>query len=162
MDKLEDIVKAMIAAGESEENIKIVIQNYKAEGPAKTEAVATETAPVTAGDQAVDTDLVSEAGLLASSSDKFKNFLSKQGIEPQEDITADEFESFLDAADSISPGAKLDLKTTKYKQEIQDETDFILKNRSVDLPKTELGTVNYDDEKAIKDFRNKAFFRFYL
>ena len=160
MDKLEDIVKAMIAAGESEENIKIVIQNYKAEGPAKTEAVATETAPVTAGNQAVDTDLVSEAGLLASSSDKFKNFLSKQGVEPQEDITADEFESFLDAADGISPGAKLDLKTTKYKQEIQDETDFILKNRSVDLPKTELGTVNYDDEKAIKDFRNKAFLDF--
>ena len=160
MDKLEDIVKAMIAAGESEENIKIVIQNYKAEGPAKTEAVATETAPVTAGDQAVDTDLKSEAGLLASSSDKFKEFLSKQGVEPQEDITADEFESFLDAADSISPGAKLDLKTTKYKQEIQDETDFILKNRSVDLPKTELGTVNYDDEKAIKDFRNKAFLDF--
>ena len=75
MDKLEDIVKAMIAAGESEENIKIVIQNYKAEGPAKTEAVATETAPVTAGNQAVDTDLVSEAGLLASSSDIFNNFL---------------------------------------------------------------------------------------
>ncbi len=160
MDKLEDIVKAMIAAGESEENIRIVIENYKSEDLAKTEAVATETAPVTAVNQAVDTGLESGDGLLASSSDKFKNFLANQGVEPQKDITPDEFESFLDAADGISPGAKLDLKTAKYKQEIQDETKSILNNRSAQLPKTELGTINFDDKKAIEKFRKDALLDF--
>ena len=128
--------------------------------PVKTEDVVKETAVATSVNQAVDTDLESEAGLLASSSDKFKNFLSKQGVEPQEDITPEEYDSFLDAADSISPGAKLDLKTAKYKQGIQDETKSILNNRSVQLPKTELGTINFDDKKAIEKFRKDALLDF--
>ncbi len=41
---------------------KMMEKGLKEIKPAKTEAVATETAPVTAGDQAVSTDLVSENG----------------------------------------------------------------------------------------------------
>ena len=59
MTELEEIIQRMIDAGESEENIKIVIESYQA-NPVKTEAVATETAPVTAVNEAVDTDLASE------------------------------------------------------------------------------------------------------
>ena len=50
MTELEQIIQRMIDAGESEENIKIVIQNYQTDQvkqakqaePVKTEAVATE------------------------------------------------------------------------------------------------------------------------
>ena len=63
---------------------------------------------------------------------------------------------------AFHPGAKLDLKTAKYKQEIQDETKFILNNRSAQLPKTELGTINFDDKKAIEKFRKRCSFRFHL
>ena len=62
MTELEEIIQKMIDAGESEENIKMVIENYKADKvePVKTKAVATEAAPVTAVNEAVDTDLASE------------------------------------------------------------------------------------------------------
>ena len=62
MDELEDIVQRMIDAGESEEDIKLVIENYE-NTSAETDtqdfptAVATETAPVTADATAEDTDL---------------------------------------------------------------------------------------------------------
>jgi len=62
MDELEDIVQRMIDAGESEEDIKLVIENYE-NTSAETDtqdfptAVATETAPVTADAIAEDTEL---------------------------------------------------------------------------------------------------------
>ena len=62
MDELEDIVQRMIDAGESEEDIKLVIENYE-NTSAETDtqdfptAVATETAPVTADVTAEDTEL---------------------------------------------------------------------------------------------------------
>ena len=68
MTELEQIIQRMIDAGESEENIKIVIQNYQADQvkqakqaePVKTEAVATETVPVTAENKTTDTGLKSQ------------------------------------------------------------------------------------------------------
>ena len=57
MEELELIIQRMIDSGETEENIKLVIQNYNTDEPAKIEAVATETAPVTAVEEAEDTDL---------------------------------------------------------------------------------------------------------
>ena len=52
MNELESIVQQMVSAGESEENIRIVIENYKpTEVSGNQEAVAEETAGVTAIDQ---------------------------------------------------------------------------------------------------------------
>ena len=57
-EELKKIVQNMIDAGESEENIALVIQSYKSKKP---EVVAEETAPVMAETPAVeDTELVSE------------------------------------------------------------------------------------------------------
>ena len=57
-EELKKIVQNMIDAGESEENIALVIQSYKSK---KQEVVAEETAPVMAETPAVeDTELVSE------------------------------------------------------------------------------------------------------
>ena len=66
MEELELIVQRMIDAGETEENIKLVIENYNTGEPAKTEAVATEAAPVTAEKEAVDGDLALEDTSLES------------------------------------------------------------------------------------------------
>ena len=67
MTELEEIIQRMIDAGESEDNIKAVVQSYENQevevaDPVKTEAVATETASVTAVEGAVDTDLKSTDG----------------------------------------------------------------------------------------------------
>jgi len=52
MNELESIIQQMVSAGESEENIKIVIENYQSpEVSGNQEAVAEETAGVTAIDQ---------------------------------------------------------------------------------------------------------------
>ena len=52
MNELESIVQQMVSAGESEENIRIVIENYQSpEVSGNQEAVAEETAGVTAIDQ---------------------------------------------------------------------------------------------------------------
>ena len=52
MNELESIVQQMVSAGESEENIRIVIENYQpTEVSGNQEAVAEETASVTAIDQ---------------------------------------------------------------------------------------------------------------
>jgi hypothetical protein len=49
MNELESIIQQMVSAGESEENIRIVIENYKStEVSGNQEAVAEETADVTA------------------------------------------------------------------------------------------------------------------
>ena len=49
MNELESIIQQMVSAGESEENIRIVIENYKStEVSGNQEAVAEETASVTA------------------------------------------------------------------------------------------------------------------
>lgn len=135
-------------------------QNLITAEPAKTKDAVKVTADAASENQAEDTGLESEAGLLDSSSDKFKEFLLKQGVEPQQDITDDEFESFLDAADGISPGAKLDLKTAGYKVKIKDETKSILKSKSSQLPKTDLGAIDFDNKKAIEKFRKDAFLDF--
>ena len=67
MTELEEIIQRMIDAGESEDNIKAVVQSYENQEVevadlVKTEAVATETASVTAVEGAVDTDLKSTDG----------------------------------------------------------------------------------------------------
>ena len=52
MNELESIIQQMVSAGESEENIRIVIENYKStEVSGNQEAVAEETADVTAINQ---------------------------------------------------------------------------------------------------------------
>jgi hypothetical protein len=49
MNELESIIQQMVSAGESEENIRIVIENYQStEVSGNQEAVAGETAGVTA------------------------------------------------------------------------------------------------------------------
>ena len=68
MTELEEIIQKMINAGESEESIDIVVAEYKSKPElAKTEAVAEETADVTAVEEAVNTDLELEDGSLESS-----------------------------------------------------------------------------------------------
>tara|TARA_R110002167_G_scaffold5418_1_gene25329 strand:- start:1622 stop:9025 length:7404 start_codon:yes stop_codon:yes gene_type:complete len=69
MTELEEIIQKMMDAGESEEDIKLVIENYESAtkesvdaevGPVKEKAVTTEPAPVTAENKAVDTESASE------------------------------------------------------------------------------------------------------
>jgi len=71
MTELEEIIQKMINAGESEENIDMVVAEYESMPKlAKTEAVAMETADVTAVegavDKVIDTDLKLEDGSLES------------------------------------------------------------------------------------------------
>jgi hypothetical protein len=66
MEELEVIVQRMIDAGEPEENIKMVIEEYeKVDGLEKPNAVE-DTATATAETEIADTDLASEDGSLES------------------------------------------------------------------------------------------------
>ncbi len=70
-----------------DQDVELFLKSKESEGAvvvqeeAKTEAVATETAPVTAGDQAVDTGLVSENGSSELSSDESKKNITTSKID---------------------------------------------------------------------------------
>ena len=150
MEELELIVQRMIDAGETEENIKLVIENYNTGEPAKTEAVATEAAPVTAEKEAVDGDLALEDTSLESQPmDPFlvngkpateEEFNKAASVDNALDIVIDEI---------AEPTDYYKEKSTELKQNIAQIEKQLKKYEETG------GTIDPRDAKYLQDYKNQ-------
>lgn len=125
------------------------------QGPAK------ETANAGSENQAVDTGYNLANGSLDL--EKYNNIRSNFGYKPltkeqynkelNNQITQEELKNVTDYVEELVPGSK-------YNSQISDEVTDIYKSKLKSMPKTEFGTLDFDDEDATSTFYNSIISEF--
>ena len=119
-----------------------------------------ETASAGSKDQAVNGALPPESGSLDL--EKINKIRSNFGYKPinkeqytkelQNQITPKQEAAVYDYVEKLIPGAKSEKQISDYKRQISDDVTNIYNSKLKSLPKTEFGTLNFDDEAVTSGF----------
>jgi hypothetical protein len=126
----------------------------------KTKDPVKETASAGSKDQAVNGALPPESGSLDL--EKINKIRSNFGYKPinkeqytkesQNQITPKQEAAVYDYVEKLIPGAKAEKQISDYKRQISDDVTNIYNSKLKSLPKTEFGTLNFDDEAVTSGF----------
>ena len=153
MEELEQIIQRMIAAGESEENIKLVIENYKQkeEEPGKKK-------------NSVDADPSIELEKKDTDSQSVDGFLESQPMDPfivnGKPVTEEEFNDFnasSSALDIVVDEIANPEEPTEFYKEKSAELNQNISEMEKQLSSYEEkgGTIDARDAKILQDYKNE-------
>ena len=160
-EKSKKLFDGLSKAGKYTKSFDTFNEQYEFK-PVKTEAVATETASVTAVEKAVDTDLISKDG----SSDFLKLSSALRGKTSRPDVFSEQvdLDEELFSRIGVTPEHLESLavkreerkqQNIKLREDITEETKDIYNEFNNNLPLTDVNTIDYDDELSITEGRKK-------
>jgi hypothetical protein len=150
MEELELIVQKMMDAGESEEAIAEVIRTYESKKVNGSTATAANVGPVQDAAKPKVGELISEGTF--SDLEKVNKTRETFGYKPLKSLPNDTPVSVEDEENIINYIDDKLIPGTKYVSEIKDEVKESYDKAKANAPKSDFGTLDFNNEKAIKDF----------